>query len=244
MSCQSPATPLYEQLRAAVHIWFCQPALVQGSEKISACEKVLSEEEKQRYLRFHAEKDRHSYLVSHAMLRQVLSKYAGVPASQWQFTANEHGRPELATPVLEPGLQFNLTHTEGLSACVIAAGRRCGIDAEYVHRKNKLFSVAKRMFAEEELAQLDEKNIQQQFYNYWTLREAYVKALGTGLAGSSKAFYFTLGTKNLSAVLQHKDKVKSDNWRFKLLRPTAEHVLATGFEATKNLPVEIHELIF
>jgi 4'-phosphopantetheinyl transferase len=237
-------TKLYDRLQSEVHVWFCLPLLIQDESKLSEYKSVLSIQEMERYHRFHFENDKHSYLVSHALLRHSLSKYADVPASDWQFSDNEHGKPELMSSVV-PDICFNLTHTDGLSACVIALNRNCGIDAENINRRNKLEAVAQRMFAEEELVLLDDKNIKQHFYHLWTLREAYVKALGTGLAGSSKEFYFDVDKNDLSVVMHHKNKqdVDDKNWHFRLYEPTLEHVLAVGFESFDDAQVFMAELI-
>ena len=238
-------TRLYDRLQTEVHVWFCKPTDILDEATLSGYEAVLSEQEIERYHRFHFDKDRHGYLVSHALLRYSLSKYAELPASQWQFSSGEHGKPELLSPSVAPGLRFNLTHTDGLSACVITLNRRCGIDAENIHRKNKLSAVARRMFAEEELAQLDVKNIESQFYYFWTLREAYVKALGTGLAGSSKEFYFDVDMSGLNAVMHHRkiSHTEATTWHFSLYEPTPEHVLALGFEADDDMPLVVSEFL-
>ena len=155
-----------------VHIWFCRPETIQDEEKLSAYKSVLSRQEMEQYDRFHFERDKHSYLVSHALLRQALSKYADVSPSEWRFTCNAHGKPELVQDVEFPAINFNLTHTDGLCACVVTLDKACGIDAENIHRKNRLDAVAQRMFAEEELLMLAESsNIQYQFYDFWTLNE-------------------------------------------------------------------------
>lgn len=226
-----------------MHVWFCQPLLIQDAAKLSACKAALSPPELAQHDQFCSEKDRHSYLVSHALLRYALSKYANVPAAQWQFSSGEHGKPELLASSAAPGLCFNLTHTAGFSACVIALNRRCGIDAENIQRKNKLPAVAQRMFAEEELARLKESNIASRFYYFWTLREAYVKALGTGLAGSSKDFYFDVDIKALSAVMHRKSRSAdaAENWHFNLYEPTLQHVLAVAVESTNEVKLQIRE---
>ncbi len=237
-------TELYDRLQSQVHVWFCQPSLIHDAQKLAEYEAVLSSQETERYQRFRFDKDRRGYLVAHALLRYALSKYAGLPASQWQFDIGAHGKPALQSSVL-PDLRFNLTHTEGLSACVISSGRRCGIDVENVHRKNKLDAVARRMFAEEELAQLDEKNIETQFYAFWTLREAYLKALGTGLAGSSKDFYFDVKQCEQGVELHHRNVLSGDakNWQFRLFEPTPVHVLAVGVESNDDVQIVMNELI-
>lgn len=241
----SPATTdLYDRLHTQAHVWFCLPSLIRDEQKLAEYKAVLSTQEIERYQRFRFDKDRHSYLVAHALLRYALSKYAALPASRWQFDIGEHGKPALQSPVL-PDLYFNLTHTEDLSACVISSGRRCGIDAENIQRKNKLIAVAGRMFAEEELAQLDEKDIDRQFYYFWTLREAYLKALGTGLAGSSKDFYFEVEPRELSVVMHRRNNLSGDikSWQFGLYEPTPSHVLAVGVESSGDVQVVMNEFI-
>jgi 4'-phosphopantetheinyl transferase len=246
---------LFKKLRTEVHVWFCKPEGIRDVSRISAYKSVLSVQETERYERFHYDKDRHNYLVSHALLRHALSKYADVSASQWQFTCNAHGKPELsqyatppdATLVKSDKLRFNLTHTEGLCACVMAIGGACGIDAENVRRKNSLKAVAQRMFAEEEMAVLDESSDDcHRFYDFWTLREAYVKALGTGLAGSSKDYYFSLNPGRRTASLNFKNRRQDEKsrWQFSLFEPTDEHRLAVAFESAEPMSVHVSEFVF
>lgn len=238
-------TNLYDRLQTEVHVWFCQPQLIKDKSKLSEYESLLSEQETERYHRFHFDKDRHSYLVSHALLRQSLSRYSDVHASQWQFLNNEHGKPQLSPSSMLPGVYFNLTHTSGMSACVVTLKKLCGIDAEHIHRKNDLKSVAQRMFADEEVAQLKDDTINQQFYRLWTLREAYVKALGTGLAGSSKKFYFDIDRGDFCVRLnrQNSSYDKDEDWHFRLYEPTPDHVLAVGYQSQEEAQVLMSEVI-
>ncbi len=243
MASSVVTTKLFDRLRTEVHVWFCNPSLIQGEAKLSDYKAVLSKQEVEQYHRFHFDKDRHDYLVSHALLRYTLSKYAELPASKWEFSRDKNGKPELISPSAVSGLCFNLTHTDGLSACIITLNRRCGIDAENLHRKNRLNAVAQRMFAEQERVQLDVNNMAPQFYYFWTLREAFVKALGTGLAGSSKAFYFDVDMKSLRVVMHHREisSAENKNWHFRLYQLAPEHVLALGFESNDPVRVVMNE---
>jgi 4'-phosphopantetheinyl transferase len=237
-------TDLFDRLQTQVHAWFCFPESVQDETRLAEYRSVLSAQEVERYQRFNFDKDKHSYLVSHALLRHALSKYIDREESQWQFTSNEHGRPELLMQPGIPDIKFNLTHTDGLCACIITLGKACGIDAENIHRKNRLDAVARRMFADEELAQLDDGSLQQNFYYFWTLREAYVKALGTGLAGSSKEFYFDLNGDDLKAVLHHKKNQRSEaDWQFGLYQPSNNHVLSVAVESPEPIQFQLAELV-
>ena len=252
----------FNLLDSDVYIWFCRPEAVRDEEKLTGYKAVLSIQEKQRYHRFRSDSDRHSYLVSHALLRHSLSKHrqskqVGVAAGDWRFSSNAHGKPELIQGAGYPALRFNLTHTAGLCACVVTLNKACGIDAENVNRSNNLAAVAQRMFAAEELKALRESSYAHQFYNFWTLREAYVKALGSGLAGSSKNFYFSVNARNTSNAkemsagdlaadvvtarinFRQEQLTPSSHWQFRLFEPTLEHKISIAFETGILEPEEL-----
>jgi phosphopantetheinyl transferase len=99
------------------------------------------------------------------------------------------------------------------------------------------------MFADQEAKTMsvgDEREIQNKFFDFWTLREAYVKALGTGLGGSSKEFYFTVDTLGASAKDVRKaeihfidSKMAMDlHWQFSLLTLSLDHVAAIAIETS------------
>jgi len=230
---------LIERLESEVHVWFCAPEEILDEAVLDKYRSVLSSEEREKHQRFHFEKDSHSYLVSHALVRNVLSRYCDVLPEAWCFSCNQHGKPDISFDIECPNLKFNLSHTDGLSACVVSLGNDCGVDVENIHRKNKLHAVAERMFAEEEtktMSACDEGEVQKKFFDFWTLREAYVKALGTGLGGSSKDFYFTIDafgkgetTANIrSANINFVDSKKKVNekWQFFLLELSSNHMAA------------------
>jgi 4'-phosphopantetheinyl transferase len=238
-------TTLLDDLQTEAHVWYCNPQAIQQEEKLAAYRSVLSEQEMERYRRFHFDKDRQSYLVSHALLRHALSQYLEIPASEWKFTEERDGKPYLLLSAGMPDISFNLTHTEGLSACIISLDRACGIDAENINRKSDHQAVAERMFAPQELASLS-GDARLNFYHYWTLREAYVKALGTGLSGSSKDFYFDIGIDDMNAVVRHSDERQAEtvSWLFRLYQPTSDHILSVSVESDAAVEVRCRELSF
>ena len=113
-----------------------------------------------------------------------------------------------------------------------------------------MLAVAERMFAEAEvnvLRSCDDSNVQVSFFDYWTLREAYVKAIGTGLGGSSKDFYFTVDEQNQGhrearlhfVELEPKDKI---SWGFTLLSPSLEHVIAVSVEHVNSNDLQVESV--
>jgi len=240
---------LIDSLHQEVHVWFTIPESVQDNEILQQLTAILSEEELDRYRRFHFPADRHRYLVSHALLRKTLSRYIDIPPSDWCFSHGEHGRPEISNPNVA-ALRFNLTHTAGLVGCVVTLDNDCGIDAELISDRHNPAGVAERMFSAGECLEMQQLKDAAQldyFFTRWTLREAYVKARGIGISFPTRKLQFTVDDKagitvKFEAGLQENER----DWRFHLLRPTPEHVAATavctGDLPEKKLLVRIVEL--
>jgi 4'-phosphopantetheinyl transferase len=148
--------------------------------------RLLSPDEHRRGERFVFARDRHRYLVTRALVRTVLSRYADVAPEQWTFAANPYGRPEIATP---PGpaadLSFNVSHTSSLIVLAVSRRRAVGVDTENTRTGDAPVGIAGRFFAPGEVAALHALPKEQQarrFFEYWTLKESYIKARGMGLS--------------------------------------------------------------
>ena len=224
--------PLLQQLESEVHVWLVTPEAITDTERLACYAAMLSPEERVRQQRFHFEKDRHSFLVSHALVRKVLSSYVDVGPADWQFSAGPHGRPEIAGPAGVPALRFNLTHTAGLTACLVTLEVDCGIDAELITGRGSLQAIAEKMFAATELdalKELDGRAFLEQFFIFWTLREAYCKALGVGLGFSKKDYAFEAGSNDRVRIRFDAQAGESDgDWQVTILRPGADHLVAVA----------------
>lgn len=213
--------PLLALAADAVHVWI-QP-VPPGPEDAGL--DLLDESETARWRRFHRPETRRLFAAAHALLRTALSRYAAVDPRDWRFTAGEHGRPDLAGPV-ETGLSFNLTHTSGLAACAIARGVSVGIDAERAARSLDLDGMARVAFADSERAQMQAAPPERRgdvFFGIWTLKEAYIKARGLGLALPLKSFSVTVEPPGITPSPDDPQV-----WHAELTRPTAEHRLAVA----------------
>jgi len=242
MSSQPSWRDRFESLQQQAHVWYCNPQAIFDPHRLEHYLALLSSAERKQQRNFHFKKDQRSYLVSHALLRTVLSMYAEIAPEDWVFARGAHGKPRLTQASAATALRFNLTHTADLCACVVTRRIRCGVDAEHVGRDNKLMPIARRMFSEIELETLRDKTdaeMRQRFFYYWTLREAYVKAKGTGLGGSSKAFHFRIdeqaGTDTcMTAGIEFVDDRKkniADEWQFEIFQHDANHVMAVALKS-------------
>lgn len=170
-------------LKTEAHVWLARPRDIEDSQQLDEYRDLLSEAERDRHERFHFEVHRKLFLVSHALLRISLSRYAEVSPENWRFSEGEFGRPEVSGPAGVPALRFNLSHTEGLAACVVCLDIDCGVDVERMNRVKDLDGVARRVFTSperEDLQKRDGDSLQGRFADYWTLKEAYMKARGKG----------------------------------------------------------------
>ena len=155
-----------------------------SEEQVRGCEKLLATAERERMQRFRFLEDRHSYLLAHALVRSVLSAVCQVPAQALRIEENR-GRPELCFPQYCPRLRFNLSHTRGLAACALSLQHDVGIDVERVDYSFDIDGVATSVLSHAErvaLSRFTGTARYTYFFKLWTLKEAYIKAVGKGLA--------------------------------------------------------------
>jgi 4'-phosphopantetheinyl transferase len=157
--------------------------------------ELLSDEERARHDRYRHERDRHLHLTARLMTRTILSRCVpDVPPRDWKFCPGPHGKPAITGPESPAGRwHFNVTHTEGVVVLAVSEGAAVGVDVERVDRHTNFEGLARRFFAAEEAAAIeaaDESRRAALFYRIWTLKEAYVKAIGKGLAHPLDAFWF------------------------------------------------------
>jgi len=160
-----------------VHLWY---APSDDSEEAEACRRQLSPQELERYERLLLPETRRRFAVAHALVRRALSAYADVAPGEWRFSAGPHGKPEIAASADLPPLRFNLSRSSGLCACAVTLGRDIGVDVERSDRRAEITAIARRFFAPEEAADVEAHP--ERFFEYWTLKEAFVKACGRGLS--------------------------------------------------------------
>ena len=122
---------------------------------------------------------------THDFIQQVLAHYLPPqPRACIQLKRNPSGKPQLKDLRFRE-LQFNASHTKNLMVCAVAQGMALGVDVEFLPRKNRLKEIAERYFHPDEISHLDAlRDVTQQrlaFFELWTCKEAYIKALGKTL---------------------------------------------------------------
>jgi 4'-phosphopantetheinyl transferase len=202
----------------ATHLWLCDVDAQRDSALLADYLALLDADEIQRLQRLVFERDRHRFLVSHALLRSVLSLYGGQPAGSWRFLKGRHGKPELAPVQRERAPAFNLSHSGSLALLAVSAGAGLlGVDIEF-HRPMRNFQgLATRNFAPVEAARLPGRegaDLAGEFYDLWTLKEAFVKACGDGLSQSLADFWFSFDRPAASLCFEALPALEPEPWRW------------------------------
>lgn len=158
----------------------------------NVCMGLLSEQESQFIERLANEKSRTSYIRNHAMLRATLAKLLDSNTGKLVIDVSEFGKPYLKA---HPQLQFNLSHSGQFGALVAGERVRLGIDIEVSTSDFRFARLAQRLFpAETEqlggVAKASDDELR--FTRAWTAKEAYIKALGTGLTKPLSSFQLEL----------------------------------------------------
>lgn len=167
---------------------------------------------------------------SETFVRRVLSRYAPVPPSHWQFNRSEHGKPFLAETA--HALDFNLSHSGDWLACAVTAGSPIGVDIEQCKPRHNAMTLARRFFCAEEVAALENCGGKQgdRFYDLWTLKEAAVKARGqvlvSGLDTRSFALTYARHTEDACADIAVTTTDEMDTAHYGLLQPVPDYRLA------------------
>lgn len=146
--------------------------------------RCLSGDERRRAERFVFERDQRRFIVGRARLRHFLASRLGVGPESVAFAYGPRGKPGLAARFASADLRFNLSHSGGFAVYAFACGREVGVDVESVRELRDADQVAARFFSRREnmaYLSLDPRDRPQGFFNCWTRKEAFIKALGDGL---------------------------------------------------------------
>lgn len=187
---------------------------------------LLDSEEQGRADRFYFEEDRRSFVAAHSLTRCVLSTLAGGSPQDWRFTVSEKGKPEAVMAGSAPRIRVNLSHTRGMALVAATVERDLGIDVEASARSTLTLDIADRFFAPSEVAALHRMppaELRDGLFAFWTLKEAFIKAIGLGLSMPLEAFAFDLSDLSISFVPGHE---KPGPWLFRRFEPVSGFPMA------------------
>ncbi|KAK4833880.1 hypothetical protein QYF36_012792 [Acer negundo] len=263
-----PLVPVQLPSKMETHFWYVLPDEVKSVSLLNQYLELLSPCEKENVCRMHGDQLKKSALLARALVRTTIARYqtnCQVNPRSLKFRKNIYGKPEVdwqnddnPCPL---SLHFNISHTSSLVACGVTVDVPIGIDVEEKHRriKNDILAFARRYFSPKEVklltAIIDPEIRRQEFIKLWTLKEAYVKALGKGFSAAPfKTFtirsrlattgtchlFDTLSSEASEIVVESSDDPENltSNWQFALLDMAGSHYAAICVEKDKSNRVE------
>jgi 4'-phosphopantetheinyl transferase len=175
-----------------VHVWHARLAV--QPQALSALERVLSADEVERANRFHFARDRRQFVATRALLRTLLGRTLQVDPASLEFAAGPQGKPHLAGKAAGSAPRFNVAHSGDHALIGISAETDIGVDIEVVRNSADTLPIADRFFSpgeSEAIRRLPDDERRLAFFRLWTLKEAFVKAVGSGLSYPLNAFEVT-----------------------------------------------------
>lgn len=215
-----------------VHVWRA------GLDRSHACEErlfaTLTQDERDRANRFHFKRDRSHFINARGVLRNILGRYLDAPPGALRFEYTKYGKPSLIEEFRGPALSFNLSHSKDVALFAFSAGRDLGVDVEWIRPDVADEQIAERFFSEQEvntLRQLEASAQAEAFFNCWTRKEAYIKAIGEGLSMPLDRFAVSLKPGDPAALLYTYAGIQeTSRWRLLELFPGPGYVGAIAVE--------------
>lgn len=193
-----------------VHIY--KTKLNKPEAEIKKLQQLLSEDELQRSQRYKLKHLTDNYIVARGILRKVLGSYLDLSPSSLKISYKDKGKPFLEGS----DLKFNLSHSNDIAVYAFTLTDEVGIDVEQVREVSDALQIARRFFSLDEyitLKEIDEVNTNLTFFNCWTRKESFIKAIGEGLSYPLEYFSVTLKPGDLPGMtwIRNKD-LEANQW--------------------------------
>lgn len=207
-----------------IHLWHAQLDTYANGD-------ILSEEEKARAARFTFPIHRQRFIAARSILRILLSRYLSRPPQDILFSYTPYGKPYLAEN--STGLYFNLSHTQDYALYAISREEKIGVDIEHIKTDRAIEKIAARFFSAYENAQLNQITADKKeaaFFQLWTCKEAFIKAIGEGLSFPLHDFDIALDKETPSICQIKGDKSAASAWSILSISTHAQYAAALAIK--------------
>ncbi|MFZ0546949.1 MAG: 4'-phosphopantetheinyl transferase superfamily protein [Candidatus Promineifilaceae bacterium] len=211
-------------------VWLDQ----QSAVYLAQLREILSPDERERAARFHFPQHRERYIVARGTLRLLLGRYLGRSPESVAFTYGPQGKPALGEGTAQETLAFNVAHSEDVALLAFIWGRPVGVDIEHIRPLKDMAQLAARFFSVEEYQVWQAVSADSQdeaFFNCWSRKEAYIKALGEGLSHPLDRFVVTLRPGEVGRLVTVDGSAAlAAKWQMQALHPMTGYASAVIVE--------------
>jgi 4'-phosphopantetheinyl transferase len=217
--------------KSEVHVWKINLAAPPG--EVSRLRNFLSAVEREQAARFHFAQNQRRFVVRRAILRRLLAASLETKPDAIQFKILSHGKPQVLGQESPDGLRFSCSHSADLALVALARGRELGVDLEQHRPLAEAEELAGKFFSSSEiseLAALPQPLKMPAFFNGWTRKEAFLKAIGLGLSFPLDRFSVALTPDRSATLLNVADDYEAaQKWTMFSLNVRADYSAALVF---------------
>lgn len=225
-----------------IHVW--RIGLVWPDVVVNSLKVCLTDEETNRAASFHFARDQRRFVIRRAILRRLLASYLGMRAEVIRLLLGPNGKPFVSDQDVPGGICFNCSHSADRGLIVIARGSGLGADLEQHRHLNDAEDLAKAFFSDSEIKELNDLPPSLKmagFFNCWTRKEAFVKAVGLGLSFPLNRFSVSLTPGQPAALLDvAEDHLAIKKWTMASLDVGVDYSAALVFEG-RNVKFQYFE---
>jgi 4'-phosphopantetheinyl transferase len=226
----------YDLSREHLHLWLIN--VDDHDACLSHYFKLLTIDEYVRANRFKFDKDRNCFVISRACLKILLSRYLNCAVCEISFRNNQYGKPAVVLSGCETSIRFNLSHSHCHTLIAIVRDLDVGVDIEYMRENPMMREIVARCFSEnecEEFKRLPETQKLQGFYNIWTRKEAFTKAVGKGILYPLNKFEVSLDPQKKAQIITiNGDNDEAKFWHLHGFTPEAQYCAAVSWKGLRK----------
>ncbi|HTL71825.1 MAG TPA: 4'-phosphopantetheinyl transferase superfamily protein [bacterium] len=215
-----------------IHLW--RISLASQLDEDIRLKKLLSSEELDQAGCYRFVRDQRRFIIRRAVLRQLLAACLATSPLAVRLELGVHGKPIVSGQADGGDLRFNCSHSGDWALVALARGIELGVDLEQHQPMSDAADVAKKFFTTAEINELNHLPSALKtagFFNCWTRKEAFVKALGLGLSYPLNRFVVSLSPEKPAALLAVTDDPAAlEKWSMISLKVVPEYSAALVFE--------------
>ena len=215
-----------------IHVWrigLVWPDIVESRLKI-----CLTDEELHRAAGFHFAHDRRRFILRRAILRRLLASYLGARAALVHFLSGPYGKPFIRGQEKPDGIRFNCSHSGDFGLIAISRRGELGCDVEQHRQLEDAEDLAANCFSVSEIKEMNAlpRSLKTMgFFNCWTRKEAFVKAIGVGLSFPLNRLSVSLIPGQPATLLEVAEDTEAVNrWNMVSLEVSPNYSAALVFE--------------
>ncbi len=225
---------MVSNLAFKIELWWTELNL--PSDTIETLSGYLDKSEKEAISKLKFEWLRNRAVISKGLLRALIAGYLGKHPSELKFSFNDFGKPFLADT--QEDLQFNLSHSDDVIVFAFTSGYSIGVDIERIKNIEDMAGVADICFTKYENNWMHKTvSLPETFYKIWTIKEAFIKAIGKGFSFSPKDIELKKESEDLIQIKKINKPEFAGNFQVKTIKLLPDYVLSLVYEGKKDIEI-------